>query len=327
MLKEVAEVYDDVVLDQAIEHYGLARDQLTLIDSNTDVVYECRGGDTTIILKLIHSSQATREFVCGEVDWVNYLASHDVPVSRPVPSMNGELVEVAGTGSSHFTVVAYEKAAGIHVGYEENEWNADLFQTCGQVVGRMHALAKAYAPPSGATKRPEWHEMLKKRRYPPELDPVYAKSQQLTAHMHTLPRGPKACGMIHGDFHAYNFSVRDAGITVFDFAECTYSWFAHDLAIVVYHVVDLPYLGTDPDGFAGFFMQSFMPAYKRENHLDPIWETEMASFLRLREITTYAYLYSNWDYSDYPEVCEWMEACRYRIDNDIPIVSIDFSFR
>ena len=69
MLKEVAEVYSEAILDQAIAHYGLSREQLALVDSNTDVVYESQRDGSPIILKLIHSSQATRAFVCGEV-WV-----------------------------------------------------------------------------------------------------------------------------------------------------------------------------------------------------------------------------------------------------------------
>ena len=326
MLKKVAQVYNDAILTQAIEHYGLTKDQLTLIDSNTDVVHEYARADKTYILKLIHSSQATRELVCGEVDWVHHLADYGAPVSRPVLSGEGNLVEVVAAGSSYFTVVAYEKAPGGHVGYEQDEWNAELFQTCGRVVGQMHALAKTYTPSDPAYKRPNWRELVRKERYPPGLDAVYAKRQQLMEHVQTLPKGRDAYGLIHGDFHSYNFSVYDAGITVFDLSECNYAHFAYEIAIVLYHVLDLPYLGQDHDRFGRFFMEHFMPAYNRENRLDPYWETEMDNFLRLREISIYSYIHVNWDYETDQAVQDWMEACLYRIMNDQPIANIDWNF-
>ncbi len=323
MLKEIKAVYNDAVLTQAIEYHGLTKDQLTFIDSNTDVVHEYVRDGRAYILKLVHSSQVTQEFVRGEVDWVNYLASHGVSVARPVPSRNGNLLEVVEAESSYFTVVAYDKAPGVRVGYEQDVHNADLFQTCGQVVGQMHALAKTFSP---LYKRPDWRELGRKRRFPPELDFAYAKREQLVEHFQTLPQGRDAYGMIHGDFHAYNFLVHDEGITVFDFSECNYAWFAYEIAIVLYHVLDLPYLGGDYDGFGNFFIKHFLQAYKLENKLEPYWATEMDNFLRLREIDIYAYLYCNWDYAEYPGVADWMDACRYRIESDAPIARVDFSW-
>jgi Ser/Thr protein kinase RdoA (MazF antagonist) len=326
MLKEVAEVYTDAVLDQAADLYNLTRADLILINSNTDVVHSYIQRGIPCILKLIHSSQASRALVQGEVDWVEYLADNGVPVSRPVPSKKGSLVEVVELESSYFSVVAYQKALGVHVGYEEDVHNAALFSTCGRVVGRMHALAKTYVPTHPDCKRPDWRTLRLRERFPPELAHVSARRDQLVAHLDTLPIARDDYGIIHCDFHAYNFMVHLGGITVFDFAECCYSWFVYDLAIVLYHVLDLPYLGDDYEGFGGFFMQHFMPAYCQENHLDRAWESEMDAFLRLREISIYAYIYCNWDYAAYPGDARWMEAARHRIENGLPIVRLDYNF-
>jgi len=326
MLRIVAEAYNEAIFTEAIHLFGLTKDQLTLIDSNTDIVYEFNLRDRAYILKLIHISQSTHNYVRGEVDWVNYLARHEIPVSSPVPSKNGNLVEVVEAESSYFTVVAYEKARGKHLGYEEDQTNSQLFQTCGWVVGRMHALAKGYTPSNPAYKRREWHEGVNREGSSPDLAIVYAIQNRLIEHLHTLPQDRDSYGLIHGDFHSYNFNVHDQGITVFDFTECNYSWFVYELGIVLYHVLDLPYLGGNYEGFGWFFMKHFMPAYNRENRLDPFWVGEMDTFLKLREITTYNYIYTNWDYQNYPGVRAWMEACRYRIEHDIPIVSLRYNF-
>lgn len=327
MLREVEAAYNDQVLARAVERYGLTPDHLVPIDSNTDVVHEVERDDQPYILKLIHSSQASQDMICGEVDWADYLARNGTPTSRPLRSRRGNLVETIEVEDSFFTAVAYEKAPGVHVGYEENVHNADLFATCGRVVGQIHRLSKDYVPSDPAWQRPDWREIARRERYPPELAPLWDKRQHIVAHLETLPQGRDDYGLIHGDFHAYNFVVHDGRITVFDFGECNYAWFAYEIAITLYHVLDLPYLGDDYDGFGRFFMAHFMPAYLQENWLHPRWEAEMPALLRLREIHIYSYIYNNWDYWTDPVADRWMAACRQRIENDVPIADIEYRFR
>jgi Ser/Thr protein kinase RdoA (MazF antagonist) len=119
--------------------------------------------------------------------------------------------------------------------------------------------------------------------------------------------------------------VHEGGIIVFDLSDCNYSWFAYELAVTLYHVLDLPYLGDAYDQFGAFFMQHFMQGYGQENRLDPAWAGEMNNFLRLREIHIYSYIDNNWDWAAYPEERGWMEACKHRIDNNLPIANLDFA--
>ena len=59
MLKIVAEAYNDHIFTEAIRLFGLAKDQLTPIDSNTDIVYEFNLQDRAYILKLITSPSSS----------------------------------------------------------------------------------------------------------------------------------------------------------------------------------------------------------------------------------------------------------------------------
>ncbi len=326
MLKEVARDYNESVLTQALDLYELSKENLKPIETNTDVVFEFSRADRSYILKLIHSSQVTFEQVCGEVDWVNYLARHGMSVSQPVVSGSGNLAERVETGSTCFTAVVYEKARGRLVRYEDDEYNSALYQKCGQFVGRMHALAKTYEPLNSSWRRPLWYELMIKEHFHISPGIINDRKQSLIEHLRTLPQDRDCFGLTHGDFHAYNFLVSEDGITVFDFAECNYCWFGYEIASILYHVLDLPYEGPDYDRFGRFFVKHFMLAYKKENRLDPLWEQEMSGFLRLREILIYAYLDSNWDWRSDPSFVAWMEACRHRIENEQPIASVDFDF-
>jgi Ser/Thr protein kinase RdoA (MazF antagonist) len=326
VLKEVEQEYNDAVLSRALALHGLSPERLKLIDTNTDVVFEYARDGRSYILKLVHSSQVTFEQVCGEVDWIFYLAENGLSVSRPVPSKTGNLVEKIEADASYFSSVIYEKARGELVPYESDEYNSPLFRNCGKFVGRMHALSKDYTPSNPTWQRPLWHELMYKQHFHVAPGIISDKKTALIEHMKTLPRGRDSFGMTHGDFHAYNFLVHDGEITVFDFAECHYSWFAYEIASTLYHVLDLAYEGPDYDRFGQFFVDHFMAAYNRENRLDPSWAAEMDRFLRLREILIYAYLDSNWDWEDDRAGARWMDACRLRIANEQPIAKVRFDF-
>jgi Ser/Thr protein kinase RdoA (MazF antagonist) len=326
LLKIVAESYTDDVLAEALERFGIDPASAALINSNTDVVFNVEQGEKQCILKLVHSSQANSDLVRGEVEWVNYLASHGAAVARPIYSYEGNFLEVIETKPTYFSAVLYEKAPGVRIGYEEDQHNAPLFERCGQVVGQMHRLAKGYHPPSPAFKRPDYREIILKEKFPPELDHVYDIHMSLMGHLATLPREREGFGITHGDFHAFNFFVDGEKITVFDFGECHYTWFAFDIAVVLYHVLDLPYPGLDYDEFSGFFMEWFMKGYARENTLEKRWEAEMETFLRLREIRIYNYIYTEWDWKDHDDDRKWMEAARKRIESGQPITTIPFHF-
>jgi Ser/Thr protein kinase RdoA (MazF antagonist) len=326
LLKEVAEAFSDEIRDEALALYGLDKDAVESIETNTDVVYEFHRGDQLFILKLVHSSQSTYDQVCGEIDWVRYLADNGLSVSRPVPSTTGAHTRRIDATNGHFTVVAYEKARGVLVRYEDNEYNSSLYQQCGRFVGRMHALAKEYEPRYPEWRRPLWQELMTKEHF--RLDPgdINDKKQCLIEHLQTLPRSRDSFGLTHGDFHAYNFLVYEGDLTVFDFAECNYCWYAYELASILYHVLDLPYEGPNYDRFGQFFTDHFMQAYKEENQLDSAWAEQMNTFLRLREILIYAYLDSNWDWRSKPRFAAWMNACRDRILRERPIADVRFDF-
>lgn len=63
------------------------------------------------------------------------------------------------------------------------------------------------------------------------------KLQSLEDQIDSLPREDNAYGLIHNDFHPYNFMIDGDTITVFDFDDCIYGWYALDIAIAAAHAV------------------------------------------------------------------------------------------
>ena len=79
---------------------------------------------------------------------------------------------------------------------------------------------------------------------------------------------------MHQDAHGGNFFVDEAGnITLFDFDDCVYGHFIYDIAMVLFYAVMSDFEQRTPE-----FCVPFFRGYRSENHLDPIWLSEIPHF-------------------------------------------------
>jgi Ser/Thr protein kinase RdoA (MazF antagonist) len=322
----IKERYNDTILEEAMRRFGIAPDRIRLLDGFESFMYAFERGAGDYILRVGHSLRRNENLIQGEVDWINYLAAGGASVARAVLSEQGNLVETVDDGrGEQFLATAFVRARGRPPW--EVGWTPALFETYGQLLGRMHALTKRYAPPDVAWMRPQWDDaiMLEVEGYlPPSDGVVVERFRALMEHLGSLPRDGGSYGLIHFDAHAANMFVDEAGtITLFDFDDCNYSWFANDIAIVLF------YMATgkeDVQGFTREFMIRFLRGYRRENRLAPVWLGEIPHFLKLREIDLYAIIHRSFDVDnlDNPWCQRFMQGRKERIENDVPY--IDFPF-
>ena len=104
----------------------------------------------------------------------------------------------------------------------------------------MHRLTRAYHPPTRWHARPQWDDpiMLVDRAWLPQSEATGCqKYAEIVDWCRTLPQDDVNYGLIHFDVHAGNFFVDGAGtLTLFDFDDCHYNWFANDIAIVLFYM-------------------------------------------------------------------------------------------
>lgn len=326
MDKKIKEQYNDSIFTEAISRYGVTKDLIKLLDGFESFIYEFSKGDREYILRISHSLRRSANMINGEIEWVNYLADNGVSVSRAVPSEYGNLVEVINQEDSHFAAVAFEKAKGAPPAREVR--NSDLFRQMGQMTGKMHALTKKFKSSRLEYKRPEWDEEIDgiaEKYLPSTQRKVIEKFNQLLNHHHNLPKGTDSYGLIHSDFHPGNFFVDKGKITLFDFDDCQYLWFIHDIAISLFYVVSHNCVGKKELEFARKFYQSFMNGYITENQLDRFWLDQIPYFLKMREIDLYIIIHRSFDLNNLDPWCSsFMENRQQKIENDIPYVDISF---
>ncbi|MBN2006059.1 MAG: phosphotransferase [Anaerolineae bacterium] len=266
------------------------------------------------------------------LEWVHYLREHGAPVAGPVASNRGKLIESCEEAGKTFLLTAFEKAPGVRgetLSFEQ--WDLALFRELGRVVGKLHAIAKTCAPATAALTRPQWTETTNCFHWPQPLDPsqvqVQAQRARLHAHIAALPKDPEGFGLIHADIHFANIFVvpETTQMTVFDFDDCVYGWYAMDVAMGLFDILVL-YPGEDKVAFAGRFLNAYLEGYRRETPFGDFWVRQLPYFLKLLETEIYVMLHR--DYTpedDDPWVSRFMPGRRARLEAGLPYVDLDFT--
>jgi len=323
---KIVKRYNDDILHEAMQRFGIQKNEIELLDGFESFIYEFnrpQGGE--FILRVSHSGRRTPEMIAGEVDWINYLYRGGANVARVILSKGGNLVEAIDDGhGEQFLATTFLKAQGGPSW--ETEWTPEFVEHYGRVIGRIHALTKDYVPSQPSWQREEWDapENLDMEKWMPASETMaLQKFQELMSHLETLPKDREGYGLIHQDAHGGNFFVHEGQITLFDFDDCVYSWFIYDIAMVLFYAAMFK---EDIVAYTAAFMRDFLRGYSQENKLDPKWLVELPYFLKLREIDLYALIHFSFDLEseDDPWVTGYMDGRKEWIDAGLPYIDFDW---
>lgn len=319
--------FNDAIVQQAMTRYAIAPDQIHLLDGFESFIYGFTRDRHDYILRLGHSDRRSVALIHGEVDWLNYLADGGATVARAVLSQTGELVEQIEDGQGgHWLATAFVKAPGRPP--QKEDWTPAFAQRYGQLVGKIHALSRHYHLRNPAWKRPEWDDPLMEdgQAHLPASEAVAAaKYREVRAYLQRLPKTSDSYGLVHFDPHGGNFFVDETGqLTLFDFDDCGYCWFAYDIAMALFYRVTGR---DDAPALTAAFMPHFLRGYRAETTLDPYWVEQLPFFLKQRELDLYALIHRSFDIATLtdPWCLGFMRDRKQRIAQDMPYVEYDFS--
>lgn len=341
--------YNESILQEAMQRYGIAQGAIRPIDTFESYIYEYEHHGAGCILRIGHSLRKSEALMQGEVDWINHLARGGVSVARAIHSQNGKLVEVINDGQGgQFLVTAFVRAQGQQPWVAG--WSTTRYETYGELLGKMHALAVDYQPVP-AWRRPEWDagSMNFIEQYLPASEVGACREyKSLLRHIHTLPKDKHSYGLIHQDAHQNNFFMDSNGaITLFDFDDCAYSWFINDIAIVLFYIsMDAEEFGYPSlASFTTEFMVHFLRGYSHAFAVDRAWLKEIPTFLKLRELELYAVVHRDFDIhgidhnsleefirapgfdasnSGHMWIANFMRNRKTRIEQGLPFIEFDF---
>lgn len=288
------------ILSQASRAFDFDIHSIKFVSNSTNEVYKYIKDSKAYFLRLSPKPVEYEMTIQAEVQWVRYLVENGVRTSLPIQTIEGNMTKVCIDREECFIAVVFEGVPGKFFDSEPELWGSGLFSKWGATMGAIHSLSRSYDPGDRRFIRKEWkpteinNPYLQRGNYSLLLGKLRAIEKQLKI----MPKNKDSYGLIHNDFHPYNFLIDQGEITVFDFDDSVYGWFALDIGIAATHAV---WWGShyqeweSKNEFAKHFLSAFLGGYLKYNRLDYEWIRLIPLFMDYRNIGSFFWWLSNWD--------------------------------
>lgn len=323
--------FDEPMLRQAAQLLEVDPHVIQHIGGFENIVFSFMKDGQELILRVGHSTHRSPEMVVAEMHFMDYLATHQVRIVKPVLFADGELIACIDAGEEQFILTVFEKAPGSHINSAHPEWGPKLFTQWGEVTGMMHALEQNYQLPAGMKPRP--HQDVNgfdTFDFGEEEQALYARLQEVNTQINALPHDRAAYGLCHRDLHPGNFFVQDGDIIAFDFDDCGYDYLIQDIAIAVYYGTifgnwkEPIYELQHTSAIANQLFKDFMTGYNRHYMLNNYWMEQLPLFIEKRRLELCLLLYKSYSDASASEVNQaWLRHNIQAVKQGIPCMQLN----
>jgi len=308
---------------------GISPETIKPLDSTYSDVYEFEKEEKKYILKLKKEKNTNLSWLQSEIEWLEYLSHHGLSVSCPIKYFNDSYFERFVVDEISYLSIIYEKALGIspREKYHDYKYYPESFLfEWGRYIGKMHRLSKNFHP-SPSFSRPSWIntiDFFDFGNYPPSQEKVCLKFQEQIKIFKGIKQ-ENNFGLVHNDFLEDNFCLFNHQLTVFDFEDFGFNFFANDIAIpLFYPTIFNMWQADEQKNYAIYFLTHFLEGYRKENTLDLSTMEMIPLFLKIREMDNYSMYYTDPTVKGNKIINKFMENRQERIENDVPVLNIDF---
>jgi Ser/Thr protein kinase RdoA (MazF antagonist) len=204
----------------------------------------------------------------------------------------------------------------------------------GRTLGAMHRASKTLTAEGLRFARKDWRDsrLLNEdmdRYLPAGCKNFRAAVGELIQEISGFSVDKEGYGLVHADFSFNNLFLGDGRLTVFDFDNCEYAFFAQDIGTTIYSSVFSYHANAqrnaDLIGFSNEFWDSFVEGYTVENSLVSEWRQQIKLSLILREAVIYTHYHRVCDMSSMPEGFQkGVDEMRQNVEARRPAISLNF---
>ncbi|MGI9608976.1 MAG: phosphotransferase enzyme family protein [Acidimicrobiia bacterium] len=272
--------------------FGLDPSDVSILSTSENVVCAVTNGDgSRAVMRLHRSGYNTIEELNSEVVWVSALAAHGVPVPSARPTEDGRFyVPVEIVGEVRY-IGAVEWVRGTPLSDQVGDDNASLldhYARIGVIAAQIRRHNELWEPPASFLRRrwdadgfmgtaPLWGRFW-------DVDAASVGQRRLFATARTaihtelsaLSTGPDRFGLIHSDLHLGNLMADGDRLTVIDFDDSGFGWFAHELAVALHSVLETPWEDAA--------RAAMVEGYRSVHALDEVEERLIDTFLTVRTL-------------------------------------------
>ena len=252
-------------LKNLVENFDLARLALTHYDHDEDsldsmlprfrissnAVYPYLDQGQLCFLRLAPLEEKNPAHVQAEIDFIQYLRGHGYPAMQPIPDNTGRLTFLLDSSWGAYCVSAFAAVSGAPI--EDTPLTPEIVHAYGQSLGQLHALSSVYEAPAN---RPAWDAVLNREvlKGTGASLAILSACDRLFVALRALPTDRSCYGLIHYDFEPDNvfWDASSRSISVIDFDDCLYGWYAMDVAQA---------LNELDDAWAATFLEGYRSAF------------------------------------------------------------------
>lgn len=292
--------------EEILNCWGFDDGSVDTVRFSTNFVFTFRQQGIKRFLRFSPAWERQVEHIQAETELLMMLVNKGFQVAQPVASKYGNFVETVETELGEFHAVVFTALSGRHL--EINDLSELQFSEWGSALGRLHAACKEYGV--RYLNRPSWKEHLDFiRHHIIDDDPgLLRELDSVTTWVESLPRSEGDFGLIHFDFELDNLCWDDNSIQMLDFDDCTYHWYAADIA---HALRDLFHNEVEVD-YEDFRLKAFFDGYRSAHPIDGMWLRHLPMFLRIRKLSGYADLANSIDLS-IEETQEWLRPLHSKL--------------
>jgi len=246
---------------RAAPAFGLDPTEVRILNRSENVVCALRASDgSQVALRLHRPGYNTPAELRSEVRWVRALASANVRVPRAMPTTNGDyytpIVVETDAGPVEHQVGVISWVEGQPLGDPLEAGDLDLshhFERIGELAAAVRVQSSSWTLPDNFVRRrwdadafvgdtPLWGRFWEVPTLNAEQQDVLTQARQVMHEtLSAQPTTPDRFGLIHADLHLGNVMANGDELTLIDFDDAGFGWYAYELAVSLNNVLDEPW--------------------------------------------------------------------------------------
>jgi Ser/Thr protein kinase RdoA (MazF antagonist) len=287
------------VAEQIVDRWPHDPGSARFFRSSANFLYVFQQDGKRRFLRFAHSSERRRKSIDAEIALVRWLAGEGLAVVHPVRSRNGRFVETVATDWGTFHAVVFDALEGIHLEIDESDEAS--FRAWGAALGRLHATIKRH-PDRVPSERSSVRDHLAhvKHVLPKDAPEVWEELYRLESSLDALPVDQDTYGLIHFDFELDNLIWQGRTAQMLDFDDCSFAWYAADIAFALRDCFDAGANLSAPS------VRAFLDGYTAQTPLTDQQIAQIPLFSRLARLIQFARIARALDIAKYPVQPDWL---------------------
>jgi len=239
---------------RAATAFGLEPEQIDIISHSENVVCDLTlGGDKHAVMRLHRPGYNTLNELESEVQWVAALGDTGLPVPTAVPTTNGNFYTSVDVDNHEIHVGVVEWVPGKPLGGPTNAGGPEIighYRRIGELMAKIRRHDDQWTRPDSFTRRrwdaeglvgdgPLWGRFWEVETLTGLQRDLFTETRSVLADkLSSLPTTSEFFGLIHADLHLGNLMANGDQLTIIDFDDAGFGWFAHEIAVSLHPVLD-----------------------------------------------------------------------------------------